>query len=431
MTNQELYRSKLGTVQDCLSVIESGDVICFAGEGGEAKAICREFHTLKERGVKNLICIKGRDGDYPFVTQPGYSEFAITRTNFFAKPFREGMKHGNVSYIPSDLNDFMGSVQAFRPHNVFIAAVPPMDENGDFWLGTCLMWEAEGIKTCSKIILQVNSNLPMTNGSVKINIHDVTALMEQDDPLSLIPDMPATETEERISANVASLVRDGDCIQLGIGSLPNAIARHLMDKKDLGLHTEMFTSMMGEMIRKGVITGERKNINKGLHIGCFAGGDAALFHTLNDDPNCVIAPANYAVNPLVIMQNDNQISINTILEIDLTGQVCSETIGTAQYSGSGGAFDFAWGAMHSKGGRGILAFPSTAKGGTVSKIKPILTPGSAVTIPRSYVDYIVTEHGIAHLRGRDVRERVEALISIAHPDFRADLREQARKMLYI
>lgn len=431
MTNQELYRAKLGTLQDCLSVFRSGDAICFAGEGGEAKAILREFHTLRERGIHGLTCVKGRNGDYPFITQPGYSGFCITRGNFFAQPFREGMKYGNVAYFPSDLNDFMISVQACQPHNVFVAAVPPMDENGDFWLGTCLMWEAEAIKTCGRIILQINSNLPRTNGSLKINIRDVTALMEYDEPLSLIPDMEASAVEERISANVAELVRDGDCIQLGIGSLPNAIARHLMDKKDLGLHTEMFTSMIGEMIRKGVITGARKNINKGLHVGCFAGGDEALFQTLNDNADCLIAPAHYAVNPLVIMQNDNQVSVNTILEMDLTGQVCSETIGPAQFSGSGGAFDFAWGAMHSKGGRGILAFPSTAKNGTVSKIKPLLTAGSAVTIPRSYVDYIVTEYGIAQLRGRDVRQRAEALISVAHPDFRADLRTDARRLLYI
>jgi acyl-CoA hydrolase len=306
-----------------------------------------------------------------------------------------------------------------------------MDENGDFWLGTCLMWEMEAIKTCTKIILQINSNLPYTNGSLKINIKDVTALTEATRPLTTIPDAPSSPTEEQVGENVASLVRDGDCIQLGIGSLPNAIGRHLMDKKDLGLHTEMFTSLMGEMIRKGVITGARKNINRGVHIGCFAGGDEALYQTLNDNSACKIMPATYAVNPIIIMQNDNQVSINTCLEMDLTGQVCSETIGTTQYSGTGGAFDFAWGAMHSKGGRGILAFPSTAKNGTISKIKAILTPGSAVTIPRCYVDYVVTEYGIAHLRGRDVRERANALISISHPDFREDLRREARKLMYI
>lgn len=431
MTNQELYQAKLGTVEECLSVIESGDSICIAGDTGEPVALCRQIHTLRDRGVRNVRVIKGRNGSYPFITEPGFDGVIDTRGNFFAKPFQQGLEHGNTSFIPAALNDFMAGYQKVHPTNVFMGMVTPMDENGDFWLGTCLMWETEAIQTCTKIILQINTRLPHTNGSLKINIKDVTALVEEDTPLPLIPDMESSPVEEQIGANVAELIHDGDCIQLGIGSLPNAIARHLMDKKDLGLHTEMFTSMIGEMIRKGVITGARKNINRGVHIGCFAGGDEALYLTLDQNPACKIMPPTYAVNPVIIMQNDNQVSINTCLEIDLTGQVCSETMGPVQYSGTGGAFDFAYGAMHAKGGRGIIAFPSTAKHGTMSKIKPLLTYGSAVTIPRCYVDYIVTEYGVARLRGKDVRERATELINIAHPDFREELRAEARKLLYI
>ena len=229
---------------------------------------------------------------------------------------------------------------------------------------------------------------------------------------------------------VAELIHDGDTLQLGIGALPDAIAHHLMDKQDMGLHTEMYTSAMGEMLRRGVITGERKNYLKGLSIGTFAGGDRALYETMRDHPTVRVAPGSFCVDPTVIMRNDNMVSINTILEMDLTGQVNSETIGTRQYSGSGGGFCFAYGAMHSKGGRGILAFSARSKKG-IPKIKATLTPGSAVTIPRNYVDYIVTEYGVARLRGCSVRERCELLIALAHPDDRAELRQKAREYFYI
>lgn len=203
-----------------------------------------------------------------------------------------------------------------------------------------------------------------------------------------------------------------------------------MDKKDLGLHTEMFTSIMGDMIRKGVITGERKNYNKGLHIGCFAGGDLALYETLSTNPAVRICPTSVAVDPGEICKNDNMVSINTIIEMDITGQVCSESIGPKQFSGTGGAFCFAYGALHSKGGKGILAFQASTKKG-VSKISSQLKPGAVVSIPRNYVDYVVTEYGIAHLRGRSVKERALQLISIAHPDAREELRRYAKEQFII
>ena len=261
-------------------------------------------------------------------------------------------------------------------------------------------------------------------------INDVTCLYEVDEPLTEIPAMQASEVEDTIGGLVSELVHDGDTIQLGIGSLPDAVAHHLMDKHDLGLHTEMFTSSMGEMIRRGIITGERKNYYKGVHVGSFAGGDRALYDTMAATPTLRIVPGSYGVNPMTIMQNDNMVSINTILEMDLTGQVCSESIGPRQHSGSGGGFCFAYGALHSKGGRGILAFASRSKKG-MPKIKPMLTQGAVVTIPRNYVDYIVTEYGVVQLRGCNVKERTEKLISIAHPEDRAELRREAEKLFYI
>ena len=206
------------------------------------------------------------------------------------------------------------------------------------------------------------------------------------------------------------------------------VALALESKHDLGLHTELFTPGIGNLIRKGVITGARKTINRGRHVGTFVIGDQALYEDMDTNPAYMLVPGQYANDPFVIAQNDNMVSVNTALEIDLTGQVCSESIGSRMFSGTGGATDFAYGALHSKGGRGIIAMSATAKNGTISKIKPQLTPGAAVTISRNLVDIIITEYGVAYMRGRTLRERAQNLIAIAHPDFRAELTAQARAL---
>jgi acyl-CoA hydrolase len=305
-----------------------------------------------------------------------------------------------------------------------------MDEFGNFCIGLSMMWEREFIATADRIILEVNPRLPQVAGGLRIHVSKVSALYELDEPIMEIPTTTPTADEIKVAQYCRSLMRDGDCVQLGIGSLPNALAVEMMDLHDLGIHTEMYTSAIGEMIRTGVATGERKQIDIGVHIGTFAGGDQALYDTLGKIPTCRMVPCSYANNPAIIQQNDNMVSVNTCIEMDLTGQVCSESIGARQYSGTGGALDFAYGALHSKGGRGIVAFLSTTKSG-ISKINCCLTPGAAVSIPRDYVDYIITEYGIAPMRGRSVYARVNNLIAIAHPDHRAELRRQAEKLSYI
>ena len=247
--------------------------------------------------------------------------------------------------------------------------------------------------------------------------------------ISAAPEYPITEVQQKIAQNVASLIRDGDTIQLGIGGLPNAMADALMDKKDLGVHTEMFSDAMGKLMEAGVINNYRKNMHPGQSICAFAWGSKDFCKYIDRNPLIRVLPVSYVNDPFVIAQNDHMVSVNSALQMDLTGQVCSESLGFQQFSGTGGAFDFAYGAFHSKGGRGILALASTAKGGTVSRIQPGLTPGSVVSISRNIVDYVVTEYGIAHLRGKTVRQRRDALIAIAHPDFRQQLREEADKLM--
>ncbi len=430
MTEYEvLYQQKKGTLQDCLDVFRSNDEVCFAGDGNQPFVILEHLHEIAHR-VENMHCYKGHEGKFRCVTDPAMKGHIGFDTFLFGRELMQGQENDNVSYVPVDIADNGKFIQRHRPRDVFVACVTPMDENGNFQLGLSCMWEADMIRTCNRIVLEVNPQEPRVRGGLEINIRDVTVLMEVDYPPLVVVSPPTSDIEERIGENVASLVKDGDTIQLGIGSMPNAVGHHLMDKKDLGLHTEMFTSIFGEMIRKGVLTGERKNHNKGLHIGSFAGGDPALYETLSTDPKVRILPARIAVSPCEIMKNDNMVSINTIIEMDLTGQVCSESIGTRQFSGTGGAMCFAYGAMRSKGGRGILAFQAATNKG-ISKIAPQLKPGAVVSIPRNYVDYIVTEYGIAHLRGCTVRERAEALIAISHPDVREELRKEARRLFYI
>ena len=434
MNFQELYESKKVSLDEALGYIRSNDNVCFAGDCNEPKIFAQNLHKIAPR-VENVSVIKARTGNFEFVKGDNMNGHINTGGFFYGPGWGEGHKKLNCSLIVTDLPDYGRFVAEHRPPNVFVAQTTPMDENGKFQISLCMMWEPETFAAVMaqpdhRIILEVNPQQVHVKGGLEIDINDVSCLYEVDEPLSEIPAMQATEVEDTIGGLVSELVPDGDTIQLGIGSLPDAVARHLMDKHDLGLRTEMFTSSMGEMIRRGVITGERKNYYKGVHVGSFAGGDRALYETMQNTPTLRIVPGSYGVNPMTIMQNDNMVSINTILEMDLTGQVCSESIGPRQFSGSGGGFCFAYGALHSKGGRGILAFASRSKKG-MPKIKPMLTQGAVVTIPRNYVDYIVTEYGVAHLRGCSVKERTEKLISIAHPDDRAELRCEAEKLFYI
>ena len=241
----------------------------------------------------------------------------------------------------------------------------------------------------------------------------------------MIPEQTPDDADIAIGKNIASLIHDGDTIQLGVGKIPDTAAHYLYDKNDLGVHTEVVTTAIAQLAKAGVINGTCKTFLPRKIIGTSAVGTQELFDFIDENPAVWIMPGSFTNDPHIIAKNDNMISVNSAIEVDLTGQICSESIGTLQYSGSGGAADFAIGANHSRGGKSIIAIKSTAKHGTVSKIKSILTPGSVVTVGRNEIDYIVTEYGIAKLKGRSIADRVRELISIAHPDFRDELAAQA------
>lgn len=430
MEYTELYESKKCSIADCLSLIQSGDVIATGTDSNAAVTILKELHTIADC-VENVWVIKGADRVYPFMTAPGMDGHINTTGLIMGPGNRESQKIFNYQYTPANLHDWVLRWTQHRPVTVLLTAVTPMDGEGNLYMSTCLINEAEALKSGSlrKIIVQVNRKMPRLKPEAgKIHISQVDALIEADDDLWFAPTPVPTEKDKVIGETAAEFIHDGDTIQIGLGGTADMVALALESKHDLGLHTELFTPGIGNLIRKGVITGARKTINRDRHVGTFVIGDQALYEDMDTNPAYMLVPGQYANDPFVIAQNDNMVSVNTALEIDLTGQVCSESIGSRMFSGTGGATDFAYGALHSKGGRGIIAMSSTTKNGAISKIKPQLTPGAAVTISRNLVDIIITEYGVAYMRGRTLRERARNLIAIAHPDFRSELTAQAREL---
>ena len=425
---ERLYNEKKGTVEDCLKAIHSYSRVCFAGDGNQPNVILSNLHKIAPY-VQEVHCIKGHAGNFQCVTDPAMNGHISFTTFLYGREMMVGQTQRNVSFVPADICDYGSFMAAYRPRNTFVACVSPMDDHGYFQLGLTDMWESASFKTCDTIILEVNPQMPRVRGGLRVNIRDVTVLTEVDYPPLVVPDAETTEIEEKIGENVAELVHDGDCIQLGIGSMPNAVGHHLMDKKDLGLHTEQFTSSMAQLIEAGVITGANKTFDKGMHVGVFADGTHELYQYLHNNPKCIMKPGPEVLNPHNIARQDHMVSINTLVEIDLTGQVCAESIGPVQYSGSGGGFCFTLGTYFAEHGKGILCFQSRTKKG-MPKIKATLTPGAVVTHQRNYIQYVVTENGIADLRGTTVRERAKMLINLAHPDDREELTRAAKELYY-
>ena len=430
MAYQQQYAKKCGTLADAQALIHSGDVIAVSGAITEPVVFLGDLQTIIPR-LENVTLIKSKDNDYDYLRDPNTAGHILTLGHFYHTNFRQGHALGITSYLPTDLHNYMKLRTEYAPNNVFIAKVTDMDENGNFQIPYCQMFEREALACAKTIILEINPRFRRVRGGVDIHIDQVTCCYVADSPILTIPRAKPSQTDEIIGKYIADMIHDGDTFQLGIGGLPDAVGKHLFEKNDLGIHSELFSSTMADLMENGNVTGKYKTVDPKEHIATFALGDDHLYKTLSENPACRIMPASYTNDPFVIAKQDNMISVNTALEIDLTGQICSESIGTTQWSGTGGASDFAFGALHSKGGRGIIAVRSTAKGGTLSKISPILTPGAVVSISRNLADIVVTEYGVAYLRGRTVRERTENLIAVAHPDFRAELRAQARKLGYI
>ena len=340
---------------------------------------------------------------------------------------RRGVNSGCGDVMPGYYRDFSRIVREHKTVDVFCAAVAPMDKHGYFSLSTVASYTNVLIEQAKYIILEVNRNLPRTHGAPIVHISQVTALCENDMPLLTLPESEPDEISRTIGQYIADEIPDGATIQLGIGAIPNAVGAALREKRNLGLHTEMFTDSMVGLIECGAVDNSRKPIHRGRTVATFAFGSQRIYDYIDDNPAVQILPADYVNDPAIIAQHPNFRSVNAALEVDFYGQTCSESIGTYQVSGTGGQGDFVRGAVLSPGGKSFIALSSTAKGGTVSRIVPTLTPGAIVTTGKNDVDHIVTEYGIARLRGNTLSRRVKELISVAHPNFRDELTWRAKK----
>ncbi|MBR6903346.1 MAG: acetyl-CoA hydrolase/transferase family protein, partial [Bacteroidales bacterium] len=333
-------------------------------------------------------------------------------------------------FFPAYFKDVPSMIGSDIPCDVAVFQATPPNEEGYCSLGVSCDYAKAAIRAAKTVIVETNEMMPFTYGDTMIHVSQIDHIIPCSYPLQELILPPPGDVELAIGQHCASLVANGSTLQLGIGAIPDAVLQALTDKKDLGIHSEMFSNGVMELMRKGVINGRRKTLHRGKAVVTFIMGSKELYDFVDQNPDIEFHPVDYVNSPLIIAKNERMISINSCLEVDLQGQVSSETIGMRQYSGIGGQVDFIRGASLAREGKAIIAMPSTAAGGTISRIKPFLTEGAAVSTSRNDVDYIVTEYGIARLKGRTLQHRAEDLIRIAHPDFRPALVEEYEKRFH-
>lgn len=340
---------------------------------------------------------------------------------------RRSVQEGCSDYMPCHYSEEVALWDARGDPDVFYATVSPMDSHEYFSFGLVASESVELARRAKYVFLEVNRYMLRVHGSYFVHISEVTAVCENHVPIPVLPTPPISEKDRIIGERIAERIPDGATIQFGIGGIPGAVGMYLKNKKDLGIHTELFTESMIDLIEEGIVTNRRKEIDNGRTVAAFAWGSQRMYDFLSDNISVEMRPVSYVNHPSVIGKIRNFISINSCLEVDLLGQVCAESIGPVHFSGSGGQADFVRGCNLSQGGKSFIAMSSTAKEDTVSKIKPVLTPGAAVTTSKNEVNDVVTEYGVAQLRGKTAAERAKALIGIAHPKFREELWYEAKK----
>ncbi|MDR7857444.1 acetyl-CoA hydrolase/transferase C-terminal domain-containing protein [Tissierella sp.] len=429
------YKEKLITLEQALELVKSNYNIVTGLGATEPQDFMNNLHTIGDR-VKNVTitnCLPMNHGEF---LKPEYKESFNIDGWFYSPTLRKAHLNGNISYIPNHLHLAGIKRLAHMKPNIYAGSASMPDKHGFISLSLSNTYEKRMMEEADIIILEVNPNYPRTFGDVEVHYSDIDYLIASNYEVPALPDVVSNEKDIIIGNLIAEYINDGDCIQLGIGGIPNAVTDALMTKKDLGVHTEMMTSGMVKLAQAGVINGKKKNLHKGKIVCTFALGNKELYEFLDDNTSVMFLDGNYVNDPYVIAQNDNMVSINTSIEVDLTGQCCSESIGPIQFSGTGGQSDTAVGAQKSKNGKSFIALYSTAmvknketgEREEISKIVPMLKQGAYVTLSRNDVDYVVTEYGVVSLRGTNIKERVERLISIAHPKFRDELLEEAHKI---
>lgn len=424
---RETYKSKIVTPEEAVSKIKSGDRVVTGHACGEPGILLRAMVDNKEQykdvEIVHMVAMGGAE-----YAKPGMEEHFRHNAIFVGGSTREAVNSGRADFTTCFFSEVPKMFrEGFLPVDVALVQVSPPDENGNCSFGVSVDYTKPAAESAKIVIAEVNDEMPRTGGDTLINVKDLDYIVETSYPLIELHPPKIGDVERAIGENCASLIDDGDTLQLGIGAIPDAVLLFLKDKKDLGIHSEMISDGVVELVEAGVITNKKKSLHPGKTVVSFIMGTKKLYDYINNNPGVEMYPVDYVNNPVIVAKNDNIISINSCVQVDLMGQVCSESIGDKQISGVGGQVDFVRGAMMAKGGKSIIAMPSTAGRGKVSRIVSRLDDGATVTTSRNDVDYIVTEYGVARLRGKTLRDRAKALINIAHPDFRTELIESFEK----
>ncbi len=424
---KEKYSQKCTSKEEAVSNIESGNRVVFGHAAGEPIVLVDELVRQKDRlqNVEIVHMVPLRECKYCL---PEMKSHFRHNSLFAGAGTRKAIREGRADYTPTYFSEIP---RLFRdnilPVDIALIQLSPPDEQGLMSYGISVDYTVQAAKSSKVVIAEVNKQMPRTNGA-NIHISDIDYIVETDRPLIEIPLPKITEVEEKIGRYIASLIPDQANLQLGIGGIPDAALKFLHEKKDLGIHTEMFSDGVVELYEKGVITNKYNNLHPGKFIATFLMGTNRLYQFVDNNPNVEMHTVDYTNNVMIAGKVKNLVSINSALQVDLYGQVCADTLGYQQYSGVGGQVDFVRASSLSPGGKSIIALPSSNKKGTISRIVSKLNEGSCVTTSRNDVHYVVTEYGIANLRGKTIHQRAKALINIAHPDFRDQLEEDFNKI---
>lgn len=426
------WQHRTTTAEYTAGLIKSGQRIFLTGNCSTPQrfleALCNRYNDLYNVELVQVLSIAPKS---EFITE-ALAEHLRVNSLFISPNVRRAVNAGLADFTPVFLSEVP---HLFRSGRLVLDAaviqVSPPDEHGYCSYGVEVGVTKSAAESAGMVIAEVNPYMPRTLGDSFIHVSQITHFINVDYELPEMKPEPASEVQDRIAAHIAELIPDGATLQTGIGGIPDAVLRRLRDHKNLGIHTELMSDGVMEMIEAGVITNRCKTIHTGKVVAGFVLGSHALFHYIHDNPVIELHPTEYVNDPFIIAQNDRMVSINSALEVDLTGQVCADSIGAQFYSGVGGQLDFVRGAARSKGGMTFIALPSTAKNGSLSRIVSQLKPGAGVTTTRNDVHFVATEYGVADLWGRSIAERVQALVNIAHPDFRDDLLRYAHEQHYI
>jgi len=428
MTPHQLYQQKRMDAQDAVRLVRNGDTIIVPTGVGEPPALLTALsaqrHDFTDVKVSQILAMR----KYDYI-DPQTVDHVRHVAFFFGGATRAGGQEGWIDFIPNYFSEIPHQIERGQiASDVVFSMASPMDAHGFFAVSLGADYTMAAMAKARAVVLEVNPNVPFAFGNCHVHISQVAAVVESDQPVMEVGLPKIGPVQEAIGKYVADMIDDGSTLQIGYGGIPDAVVMQLTHKHDLGIHTEMIGDGILTLVESGAITNRRKNYLPGKMIATFALGSQKLYRFMDRNPGLEIHPVSFTNDPYLAGLNDNLVAINATLQIDFQGQCGSESLGYAPYSGTGGQADFVRAANRSRGGKAFIVVPSTAKNDTISRIVPTLTPGTHVTTSKNDINYVVTEYGVAQLRGKSMKQRTLELIGIAHPNFRAELTEQAKRM---